>query len=183
MPEDTHYKLAILLGSAILIGTAALQLLVGLTLLLGGKVGAWHFPIFALAIVAVLWAGTDRLARDVRPTVVMSATVATITLLIACFVLGAITFDIGNDSQVKHLKAIAHLVNGWNPVYDPHFERIGETVSANYFLSDLPASDHLVFLAAKGTYFQAAAAYSLFGNIEIGKGFNGVLMLAAALHA
>jgi hypothetical protein len=71
-------------------------------------------------------------------------------------------YDLGYDGQSYHQEAIIHLASGWNPFR----EKIETTHSL--WINHYPKSPYLL----------GAAVYCLTGNIEAGKGFNILLIVA-----
>lgn len=183
---STLRSLAVVTGSALFIGMAALLVVIAITFALGGRIAGWHFFIFPLTVLATIYIACRRLdgRRSLRRT---GGTMAAVLVLItAAFGGEALTVDLSADGQSTHQAAISIVAHGWNPYRDPGFDHPDKLSPDDYLLRELPqrplfSKGYIVKNAAKGTYYQAGAAEALFGTTSAGKGFNVITLAAAFL--
>ena len=87
-------------------------------------------------------------------------------------------YDASYDGNSYHKLAIGLLKYGWNPVYEkPEGEVITRILRTNVYV------DPWVEGYCKGTWFFAASVYAISGNIETGKCYNAILLVAVLLTA
>ncbi len=102
------------------------------------------------------------------------------TILCFLFVFATLTFIAGHiysndwDGNAYHKMAVGFLKNGWNPLYES-----SEAFSSRYFgNSDVPSMSMWVDHYGKGSWYFAASVYALTRNIECGKVYNLLAVVA-----
>ncbi len=93
----------------------------------------------------------------------------TCCLIIGCF------YDFSWDSDMYHKLAIHALGNGWNPLVDQ-----SEDWQQKHEIFE-PLSGIWIDHYSKGVYFIAASFYTAFGNLEAGKAYTLILMIAITM--
>jgi len=95
-----------------------------------------------------------------------------------CTVISVIFFDTSWDGNTYRKTSVYLLVSGWNPIYETFAEaayRAGTLLQTNFhFWYDT---------YPRGDFLFAASFYALLGNIEAGKVFNPLFMIALACIA
>lgn len=95
--------------------------------------------------------------------------ISTFIIIFGIFIVVSIYFfDLSWDGQAYHQEAIIRLTEGWNPIYDAPL--------SNDFISNFWINHY-----AKGSWINSATIYSLIGNIEAGKVFNFIYIIASFL--
>lgn len=128
----------------------------------GTYVSAYAFPAATISAIT----GVYLIAGDKR-AFLKSLLIAT-TVAIAALAVAAVTFDYSIDGNTYHQEAIALMMQGWNPYY------------AEGPL-DYPVDSFWIYHYAKGMEIAEACLGLTFGNIEIGKGVNLMLVVSAFL--
>ncbi len=90
-------------------------------------------------------------------------------IIVVTTLINSIIYDISFDGQTYHSEAIISLANGWNP--------LRMSVPANVFYRDW------VGFFSKGPWITAAAMYRFTENIETGKVFNSLLLVASGFFS
>ena len=93
--------------------------------------------------------------------------------IVVCTVISVIFFDTSWDGNTYRKTSVYLLVSGWNPINETFAEaayRVGTLLQTNFhFWYDT---------YPRGDFLFAASFYALFGNIETGKVFNPLFMIA-----
>jgi hypothetical protein len=152
-------------GIAILVFAAALLLINSILLMVGIPVTGYQVIIASVFTVGFIWWGvrfdfSDHCRRWFGEMLALM-----IVLFVVSVWLNGLINDASFDGQTYHAEAIIHLHNGWNPFYE-------------FTPKDAAFADYLGFFS-KGAWINAAAIYGLTGNIEQGKVFNTLLLIAS----
>lgn len=125
--------------------------LVGITFILGGRLGAWQWWSGVLAIGAgiLLWAEYYALPR-------MRLAVLWAVFFLALYLWGTLWSDYGGvDNSAYHYPAMRLLIEGWNPVRAPTPETLAASMGIN---TEECRVFHLLFMA-KGVWFFNSAGH------------------------
>ena len=138
-------------------------------------------PSFILAVFLILRVGSPRLAYWISMAILggfifhnrnklsIGDYVVFFGVLIACHLFAYFTFDMSADALAYHQPAIKRIANGFNPVYDGYMN-LGRPPDE--------WSDQATYFPKTTWYFGAAVTAAL-GDIQLGKVYNLLLILAA----
>lgn len=133
-------------------------------------IGVWTLPLAMLVTIA-LYLGLcgGKLSEEMRYGLYSFL----ITFVILTFFCG-LFYEMSWDGNAYHKPTVGALANGWNPIYSSLDDYLKEKK-----LLALPASpaiwaDHY----AKASWLFAASVYKITGNIECGKVYNPLMVLA-----
>ncbi|MBA2491214.1 MAG: hypothetical protein H0V34_05745 [Gammaproteobacteria bacterium] len=164
VPRDTVSYLSNYAAFLLLEFTALVLLLTSILFFARIEITPYH--VAAAFIVTFLTPFVYRSRPEIHGSVSAAALASSFALLcIATVVFSGCFYDFSFDGQGYRQEAIIQLANGWNPVY----ERVPEDVQRSIWINHY----------SKGPWITAAALYKLTGNIEQGKTFNLLLILAS----
>ncbi len=151
---------ALTYGMVLLLIPTLTLLLATFTFMLGGTIGVAIFPIATVIAFAVGHLSTHR--NSDRPGVLTRYYLYTVLTLITALLTAALIYDHSYDGNTYHQGSIIHMINGWNPIYNP-----GQ-----------PESLWEIHYA-KAIEIVAASITVCFHHIECGKAVNLLLMAAS----
>lgn len=154
-----------LLISQILLGTICLvHLFAFITYLLHAELSPFLFPASVLTAVGLSFLLAGQLKIDKK--YLLAAMLLCILLLAVSILCAGFYFDLSWDGQAYHQTAVYDLASKWNPILQP-----------------LETPDHLndssVLFFPKNSWIFGAALLRLYGNVEVGKAYNFVILFAA----
>jgi len=145
-------------GACLLMSLVLSFTISAITMLAGGRVGGWIFPLSLL-----LSAGAYIFPVDALPKARIRALLAVAGCVVLSIVMCAWLEDPSFDGNTYHQETIARLLGGWNPYRD------------GYVPSDMsPWTRHY----AKGLEIIASSIAAATGSIESGKAVNFLLLSA-----
>ncbi len=154
----------LLAGSTLLFLYASLIILHSASLLSG-------FPLNnATTLLAILFTLIYGLLLGIKvyrmtPKHMLFIVLGVILVIIFSGLVSSYAIDISHDGRNYHQKAVRWLANGWNPIQE---ELEPKHISYNAFLNAYP----------RGPWIVAASIFNLTGNLEAGKLFHFVLIVA-----
>ncbi len=139
------------------------------------------FPSFILSVFLLLRVGTPQVAYWASMAVLggilfhfrnklgFGDYLVFFSILLLCYIYAYFSIDLSTDGLAYHQPAIRRIASGFNPIYDGYMN-----------LGHLPdvRSDQATYFPKALWYFSAAAS-AAFGDIQIGKVYNPLLILAA----
>lgn len=110
--------------------------------------------------------------RDFKKLGILCVTV----LMVFLISVGAscLIYDVSYDGEAYHKPAVGLINLGWNPIYETTTESIERLNIENL----IPSGNIIADVYAKATWIFAASCYSVFGDIESGKCYTLLGMLA-----
>lgn len=135
-----------------------------------------NIPINPVSLILgfILSAGTMYFlgVRDIKKIGILCSTI----LLVFLISVGAscLIYDVSCDGEAYHKPAVGLLNLGWNPIYETTTESIERLNIENL----IPSGNIVADVYAKATWIFAASCYSVFGDIESGKCYTLLGMLA-----
>ncbi|MEO8612835.1 MAG: hypothetical protein ABI690_33380 [Chloroflexota bacterium] len=156
---------ALLIGIDLLCLVVATLVVASLLLLLGFSDLEYSILAAVLITAGIAWYGVWRFFSTQRIRVWMTHLVVVTLIFTLATVLASQWLDTTRDGQGYHSEAILSLAEGWNP-----------------YRTDAPANTiypEWTGLFSKGAWVNAAVLYRLTGNVEAGKAFSMVLLLAS----
>ena len=159
-PQYTGSQEILMSGIALLSIPFVSLVLATFTLLVGGCISAWMFPV---AIVVSVGCGHVYLhsVHDSKRSVLRYYLFTLLALVFSLFT-SALLYDNSYDGNTYHQGAIVAMLNGWNPVYNP--AQTGSPWEAHY---------------AKSLEIVATAISICTHRIETGKAVNILLILSS----
>lgn len=146
----------------LIISIAMTMILGGLALLINDEIRGIHW---ICAIILAIVYSFIKLKGEKRMQQVLVTNLLFLFITFGTFYINHYFYDVSWDGQTYHQEAIIKLQEGWNPIYDQHLdEEIVENIWVNHY--------------AKGNWIYAASIYDLFGDLEIGKSYNALFMIA-----
>jgi hypothetical protein len=156
---------ALLIGIDLLCLVVATLVSASLLMLLGFSGLEYGILAAVLITAGVAWYGVGRFFSAQRVRVWITHLTAVSVILIVSTALASAWMDTTRDGQGYHSEAILSLAEGWNP-----------------YQTNTPADTvypEWIGFFSKGAWVNAAVLYRLTGNIEAGKAFSMVLLLAS----
>jgi hypothetical protein len=159
-------RCALVLGLTITAFASSFLLVSSLFLLIGLPVAWYHLPVAAALSGFFCWRVAGGYFQQAQRRIAFTVAGCAALAFTVFAILNGLIYDTSWDGQNYHMEAIVQLANGWNPFYT-------HPTAATYA--------QLMEFFTKGTWISAAALYKLTGNLEQGKAFHLLLMLAAFL--
>ena len=135
-----------------------------------------NIPVNPVSLILgfILSAGTMYClgTRDFKKLGVLFVSVTLIFLIsvgVSCVI-----YDVSCDGEAYHKPAVGLLNLGWNPIYETTTESI-ERLNIEHLI---PSGNIIADVYAKATWIFAASCYSIFGDIESGKCYTLLGMIA-----
>ncbi len=152
--------------------------LFGLTVSWASLVVPFLLAVGACALFAAQ-RGRERLAQAL-----VAGALCALAIVVACLA-NSVIFSLDYDGNTYHKMAIGLLKEGWNPIWES-----SQAAAERYFSEDqMPvmygtsgggpdSKAATIDSFGKATWFFSASAYALFGNVEAGKAYNILGILA-----
>ncbi|MDB5052719.1 MAG: hypothetical protein JWM44_769 [Bacilli bacterium] len=170
MTRDQLKTLSWLWGFAILAFMASIFITASLLFAFGITITAYHFYISTALTLILLWFAVKRHSPlNLWPTYLLTLLVPGVLFLFFLWI-SSIFYDITYDGQAYHQETVILLKNGWNPFYDKPLELLtGHAIWINHY--------------ARASEVCSSVLYAAFGNIELGKSFNLLLIAGSFFMA
>jgi hypothetical protein len=170
MDRDRIKTLSWLWGFTILAFIASLLITASLLFAFGVSITVFHFYISTGLTLVLVW----MVVKHHFPEKLWTHFFLTLLIPAALFVLflwiSSLFYDVSYDGQAYHQETVILLKNGWNPFYDkPLVLHTGHAIWINHY--------------ARAAETCSAVLYAAFGNIELGKAFNFLLMAGSFFMA
>jgi len=158
----------ILLIAHIIFSSFFLLLITAVLFLIKIPISSFHFPLsFLIGILFSNFLFRKKTENSSPFTHVIINSFVTFMLVIISLIISGFFFDMSGDGQAYHQPVIYSLAEGWNPFY----------------LIENPTLDFTGNHFTKASWFLAASVLKLTGNIEYGKAFNILFLVAAFFTA
>lgn len=138
-------------------------------LILGGQVGGWMLIAAGIASAATAWLITGKLFDK---TFIISA-LCFIFLLIIAIIFYGFLYSSDYDGNTYHKMAVGLLKNGWNPIRES-----SDTFANRFFPIDIHVGTIFIDHYAKGPWIYGAVVYAFTNNVESGKVYNLLALIA-----
>ncbi|GBR74724.1 hypothetical protein NO1_1851, partial [Candidatus Termititenax aidoneus] len=131
------------------------------------KIGGFNSGVLVLAVVLhiLFYYALHKLKS--KPQDILNSVVFCYLLIIASLLVSSLIYDSFFDGNAYHQEAVVRLRDGWNPYYKA--------------VPDASAHNHVVNFP-KFTWVYASVISDIFGNIELGKSYNIIFLLAAFFY-
>jgi hypothetical protein len=166
---DKAQRVSTLLGTMIISFIGITLISNSVLIAIGSPVSGLTIPFAVILAICVAWWPSIQHFGEHYRRLFLIICVSFIILFALTILISSAIYDISFDGQTYHSEAIIGLAQGWNPFRMP--------VPVNAFYADW------VGFFSKGPWITAAAMYRFTDNIESGKAFNSLLLIASGLFS
>lgn len=162
------------IASIIIMTFAANVLICSLSFLFTGVITPVHLPASFIVASAIhfIYKGHK------SPLTFLIEVCASLIIFVGFAMLMGNYYDASYDGNCYHKLAIGLLKHGWNPLYEvPNYELTTRVLGSELDIAPWVEG------YCKGTWFFSASMYAVTGNIETGKCYNVILLVATFLAA
>ena len=161
--------------SALVIMTIAIDILVcSLEFLLRRPISPLYLPLsFVLAAVILFYFSGRK-----KPMTYLIEVCAALAIIVGSALIMGEFYDASYDGNAYHKLAVGLLKGGWNPIYEtPNADVVNRILGTGF------DGGPWVEGYCKGVWFFSASIYSISNNIETGKSYNLILLIAVLFAA